>query len=70
MIYAPQCSLQHYLQQPGHRSNLEVHNDRQMDIENVVFRHTVEHCSAIKKKWNNAIYSNMDGPRDCHLSNI
>ena len=26
---------------------------------------TVEYYSAIKE-WNNAIYSNMDGPRDCH----
>ena len=27
--------------------------------------YTVEYYSAIKK-WNNAIYSNMDGPRDYH----
>ena len=24
------------------------------------------YSSAIKKEWNNAICSNMDGPRDCH----
>ena len=24
-IHAPQCSLQHYLQQPGHGNNLDVH---------------------------------------------
>ena len=24
-IHAPQCSLQHYLQQPGHGCNLGVH---------------------------------------------
>ena len=28
--------------------------------------YTMEYYSAIKKEWNNAIYSNMDGPRDCH----
>ena len=28
--------------------------------------YTVEYYSAIKKEWNNAIYSNMDGPRDYH----
>ena len=26
--------------------------------------HTIEYYSAIKKEWNNAICSNMDGPRD------
>ena len=25
---------------------------------------TIEYYSAIKKKWNNAIFCNMDGPRD------
>ena len=25
-----------------------------------------KYYSAIKKEWNNAICSNMDGPRDCH----
>ena len=28
--------------------------------------YTMEYYSAIKKEWNNAICSNMDGPRDCH----
>ena len=28
--------------------------------------YTVEYYSAIKKEWNNAICSNMDGPRDYH----
>ena len=28
--------------------------------------YTMENYSAIKKEWNNAIYSNMDGPSDCH----
>ena len=26
----------------------------------------MEYYSVIKKEWNNAIYSNMDGPRDYH----
>ena len=34
------------------------------DKEDVV-QYTMEYYSAIKK-WNNAICSNMDGPRDCH----
>ena len=29
--------------------------------------HTHEYYSAIKKEWNNAICSNMDGPRDYHI---
>ena len=28
--------------------------------------HTMEYYSTIKKEWNNAICSNMDGPRDYH----
>ena len=28
--------------------------------------YTVEYCSATKIEWNNAICSNMDGPRDYH----
>ena len=30
------------------------------------YTHTMEYNSAIKKECNNAIYSNMDGPRDYH----
>ena len=30
------------------------------------YMYTVEYYSAIKKEQNNAICSNMDGPRDCH----
>ena len=26
-----------------------------------------EYCSAVKKNWNNAICSNMDGPRVYHI---
>ena len=29
--------------------------------------YTMEYYSAIKKEWNNAIYSNIDGPRDYHI---
>ena len=28
--------------------------------------YTMEYYSAIKKEWNNVIYSNMDGSRDYH----
>ena len=28
--------------------------------------YTMDYYSAIKKEWNNAIFSNMDGTRDCH----
>ena len=38
-----------------------------MDKEDVVHIYcTMEYHSAIKKEWNNAICSNMDGPRDYH----
>ena len=36
-----------------------------MDKENV-YIYTMEYYSGIKKEWNNAIRSNMDGPRDNH----
>ena len=35
-IYTPQCSQQHYLQQPRHGSNLSVHQ-YMMDKEDVVY---------------------------------
>ena len=38
-----------------------------MDKEDVVYTHTLEYYSAIKKEWNNAICSNMNGPRDYHI---
>ena len=31
-----------------------------------MYMYTMEYYSAIKKERNNAICSNMDGPRDCH----
>ena len=39
--------------------------NRGMDKEDVVHI-TMEYHPAIKKEQNNAICSNMDGPRDCH----
>ena len=35
-------------------------------IKEMWYIHTMEYYSAIKKEWNNAICSNMDGPRDYH----
>ena len=32
----------------------------------MVYIYTMEYYLPIKKEWNNAICSNMDGPRDCH----
>ena len=36
-----------------------------MDKEDVVI-YTMGYYSALKKECNNAMCSNMDGPRDCH----
>ena len=52
-------SLQHYLQQPGHGSHLNVHH-RKMDKEDVVYTY-IEWNISHKKEC-----SNMDGSRDCH----
>ena len=35
-------------------------------IKMMWYIYTMEYYSAIKKEWNNAICSNMDGPRDDH----
>ena len=35
-------------------------------IKKMWYIHTMEYYSAIKKKRNNAIWSNMDGPGDYH----
>ena len=37
-----------------------------MNKENMVHIYTMEYYSVVKKEWDNAIGSNMDGPRDCH----
>ena len=39
--------------------------DKGMVKEDVVYIYKMEYYSIIKK-WNNAIFSNMDGPRDYH----
>ena len=36
-------------------------------IKKMWYIYTMEYYSAIKKEWNNAICSNMDGPRDYHI---
>ena len=37
-----------------------------MDKENAVYTHTLEYYLAIKKEWDIAICSKMNGPRDYH----
>ena len=63
-MHAPQCSLQHRLQQPRHWSNLNVYGQEWIKMW---YTYAMEYYSAIKK-WNNAICSNMDGPRDHHTN--
>ena len=61
---APQCLLRHYLQQPGHGGNLDVHQqgtDRQ-DAVRIYHGISLNH----KKQQNYAIRRDVDGPRDCH----
>ena len=36
-------------------------------IKKMKYMYTVEYYSAIKREWNNAIGSNMDGPRNYHI---
>ena len=43
---APQCSLKHYLQYPGHGSNLNVHREEQ--IKEMWHTNTMENYSAIR----------------------
>ena len=45
-MHAPQCSLQHYLQYPGHGSNLNVHQDEQIKMWGM---YTMEYYSNTKK---------------------
>ena len=57
------CSLQHYLQQSRHGSNLKYPlTDEWIKKTWCIYMQ----YSVIKKEWNNAICSNMDGPRDDH----
>ena len=62
--YAPQCSVQHCIQWPGHGSNLNVHQQRK-DKEDVVHIYTGILFSH-KREWNWVIWEDLDGPRDCH----
>ena len=36
-------------------------------IKKIWYLYTMEYYLAIKKEWNNAICSNMDGPTDSHI---
>ena len=68
-IRASQCSLQHYLQQQRHGSNLNVHWQRNgqrgcsvhKQIHNAILLSHERAC-------NTAICSNVDGPRDYHAN--
>ena len=41
--------------------------NREMDFFlKMQYIYTMEYYSAIKKEWNNFIFSNLDGSRDCH----
>ena len=33
-----------------------------------IYTHTMDYYSAIRKQGNNAVCSNMDGPRDYHIN--
>ena len=35
-------------------------------IKKMWYIYTMEHYSAINTEWNNAIFSKIDGPKDCH----
>ena len=62
-IHAPLCSQQHCLQQPIHGSNLNIY--RQMSGWRR-YGINVSH----EKEWNNAMCSNMAGPRDDHTKKM
>ena len=49
-IYAPQCSLQHYLQLPRYGSNLMPTN-RWMHKEDVIITHTHTHTHTMEHYW-------------------
>ena len=59
------CSQQHYLQQPRYGNNPSV-NQHRMDKEDVVHIYNGILLSH-KKEQNNAICSDMDGPRDYQI---
>ena len=57
-----QCSLKHYLQHPGHGSKQNVKGTDKEDVIHVYNGILLSY----KKELNNVIYSNVNGPRDCH----
>ena len=59
-IHAPQCLLQHYLQQPSHGSNLNVHRQMKEDVIHIYNGLLLSN----KEERNNAICNNVDGTRD------
>ena len=63
-INAAHYSLQHCLQQSGHGSNLNVHQQRNKDEVRIYKGILLSH----KREQNWAICRNMDGPRDCEVS--
>ena len=63
-INAPHYSLQHCLQQSGHGSNLNVHQQRNKDEVRIYKGILLSH----KREQNWAICRDMDGPRDCEVS--
>ena len=48
-VYLPQRSLQHCLKEPGHGSNLDVHQQTNEWIRKLWYIYTMEYYSAIKK---------------------
>ena len=63
-INAPHYSLQHCLQQSGHASNLNVHQQRNKDEVRIYKGILLSH----KREQNWAICRDVDGPRDCEVS--
>ena len=60
----PRCSLQYCLQQPGHGSNLNVHQ-RRMDKEYMVHIYNrISHGHKKEQSW--VTCRDVDGPRVCH----
>ena len=63
-IHEPQCALQHCLQQPRHRSNLNVHQGRNGYRRCGTYRQWNITQPWKRLKW----WSNMNGPRNHHIN--
>ena len=63
-MHVPQCSLKHYLQYPGHGSNLNGYNRGMFkeDVAHIYDGILLSH----KKEQNCAICRGMNGPTGCH----